>query len=317
MWLERTFNTLGIGGENPALVSVVRPRSLDYLRVIFGLILLYDAWTSLSFTHKTEMSGFLGLSMDSAWLHLTVAMLSFLKLALAASVLSEQGIPVMGWVGAAYGLFVWLAVEHGGDFGESATDPGFGLPYVVLFLYLLGATRLKRDPDRSRNSLLAAARVVFGLLWAYDAILKFQPHFLGHYLDYLSEAEKGQSGWILAYDQAWVALSQAVGPTLIAWMVALLEAALAIGLVSGRGLRIVGPLGLGLSFVIWSTAEQWGGPYSLGVSTMMPMSLLGVAVLYMLALGYVWVLYNPLDLFAPRSDANSMGEQPSSADLTN
>lgn len=54
MWLERTFNTLGIGGENPALVSVVRPRSLDYLRVIFGLILLYDAWTSLSFTQGIQ-----------------------------------------------------------------------------------------------------------------------------------------------------------------------------------------------------------------------------------------------------------------------
>jgi hypothetical protein len=59
MWLERTFNTLGIGGENPALVSVVRPRSLDYLRVIFGLILLYDAWTSLSFTHKSPSGKFI------------------------------------------------------------------------------------------------------------------------------------------------------------------------------------------------------------------------------------------------------------------
>ncbi len=301
-WLRSALRALGIQGENPAVVSQVAPSSFDWLRIAFGLVLLYDSWTSLSWSHKMEMSRFLALAPTSAWLSIVVAAESFTKIALTASLLSDRGLRVMGWVGVLYGLVVWLAMEHGGDFSQEATDPGLGLPYIVVFLYILGSERLQRLPGLADNELLALARVLFGLLWGYDALLKLEPYFLTHYLNYLTAAEKDTAGtWRSAYDQAWIAVSAAVGPRLVAFSVGVVEAALAASLISGRGLRVFGPIGLALSFVIWSTAEEWGGPYSMGVAAMMPMRLFGVAVIYMIGLGYVWVLYNPLEL--PRRHA--------------
>ena len=295
--LRRALRALGLYGVDPAAVSATSSRSFDILRIAVGLVVLYDSWAVLTWEHKTEMAHFLGVGMGSAWLALLVAGVAFLELAIAASLLSGRGVQVMGWLGAAYGLFVWIVMEHGGDFGKDATDPGVGLPYAVLLLFVVAADRLRRDGDVARNEILALARVAFGLLWAYDAVLKFQPYFLGHYLDYLATAQKDVGAGSLrgAYDGMWIALSTALGPRTVAVVVGLTEAAVAAALVSGRGLRVFGPIGIGLALVVWTTAEEMGGPFSLGVAAMMPMALLGTAILYALALGYIWVLYNPMD----------------------
>ena len=294
---RRALRALGLYGENPAIVSATSSRGFAMLRIAVGLVVLYDSWAVLTWEHKTEMARFLGVGMGSAWLALLVAGVAFLELAIAASLLSGRGVQVMGWLGVAYGLFVWIVMEHGGDFGRDATDPGVGLPYAVLFLFVVAADRLRRDGDVARNEILALARVAFGLLWAYDAVLKFQPYFLAHYLDYLAAAQKdvGAGSWRGAYDGMWIALSTALGPRTVAVLVGLTEAAVAAALISGRGLRVFGPIGIGLALAVWTTAEEMGGPFSLGVATMMPMALLGTAILYVLALGYVWALYNPLD----------------------
>jgi uncharacterized membrane protein YphA (DoxX/SURF4 family) len=300
-WLASVLRALGLAGEDPTRVSRVATSSFDRLRIVFGLVLLYDSWTSLSWVHKTEMGHFLGLPLHSGWLHLTIAAIAFVKLALAAALIAGRGVSVMGWVGVVYGLVVWLAVEHGGDFGQDATDPGLGLPYIVVFLYVLGADRLHRHPNVSDNELLALARVAFGLLWGYDALLKFQPYFLTHYLDYLTTAQRDMAGtWAGTYDQAWIGVSRAIGPEVVAVAVALTETAVAVSLLSGRGLRLFAPVGLVLAFVIWSTAEEWGGPYSTGVGSM-PMNLLGTAIIYVIGLSYVCALYNPRDLFRSTS----------------
>jgi hypothetical protein len=300
--LRRTLRAVGIKGEDPNLTSVVSPRSIDALRIIVGLVMLYDAWASLGLSHKTEMAQFLGVGMDSGWVALVVAAVSFMKLAISASLLSGRGVQAMGWVGVIYGLLVWIAMEHGGDFGQDATDPGLGLPYVITFLYLVGADRLRREGDASGNEILSLARVAFALLWAYDAVLKFQPYFINHYLEYLMDAQKdvGAQSWQGLYDQAWIAVSSAIGAKFVAVLVGAIEAAVAIGLLSGRGLRLLGPIGIALSLVIWTTAEEWGGPYSLGVAAQMSMRLIGIAVIYVIAFGYVWILYNPLDLIRGR-----------------
>jgi uncharacterized membrane protein YphA (DoxX/SURF4 family) len=264
MTLAGTLRAFDITGENTDRTSPVTTASFTWLNVIFGLIWLYDSWSSLSPHHKAEMAAFLGLPMESAWLHLLVALTAFVRIALAAALLSGRCLRVMGWAGVAYSLYIWLAVENGGDFGDDATDPGLGLPYLVVFLYVLGAERLRAVPDLGQNFLFALARVVFGLLWAYDAILKFEPYFLTNFLDYLTEAQKDAVGWVAAYDQFWVALTTIVGPLLMAVAVGIAEAAIAIGLLAGRGLRVLGPIGLVLSFVIWSAPESWGGPYSHG-----------------------------------------------------
>lgn len=295
--LQRILRDLDLTGESPARVSSVKAEDFDWIRILFGLALLYDSWTSLSWSHKLEMSQFLAVSPTSAWVSIVVALTAFIKLALAASLIAGRGLRVMGWVGVLYGVLLWLAVEHGGDFGQDATDPGLGLPYIILFLYVLGTDRLRTQSDISSNELLTLSRVLFGLLWGYDALLKLQPYFLDHYLDYLSAAQQDTAGtWQGAYDHIWIVVSQTAGPQLVAFLVGVAEAAIAVSLIWARGLRIFGPVGIILSLVIWTTAEEFGGPYSMGVPSMMPMRLLGVAVIYMLGLGYVWMLYNPLDM---------------------
>lgn len=167
VWLRRALRAHGIEGENAALTSVVRPSDaagFRALRALVGLVMLYDSWSSLSWSHKTEAAHFLGVGLTSAWVSLMVAGITFVKLAIAASLLSGRRMRAMGWVGVAYGLFVWLAVEHGGGFAKDATDPGLGLPYVVLFLYIIGVERLDLEPDISRNEILTLARILFGLL---------------------------------------------------------------------------------------------------------------------------------------------------------
>lgn len=306
-WLRRCLHAVGIEGEKTVLTSRINLTSIDVLRIIVGLVVLYDAWASLGWSHKTEMAQFLGVDIESAWVSLVVAAVSFLKLAVAASLLTGRGVRPMGWAGVVYGLFVWLAVEHGGEFGQDATDPGLGLPYIVMFLYVIGADRLRTEGSAAKNEILTLARIAFSLLWAYDAVLKLQPYFLTHYLDYLTEAQDtvGAATWQGVYLQIWISLSQAIGPTLIATLVAVTEAAIALGLLFGRGLRILGPVGIALSLVIFTTAESWGGPYSLGAAADMPMRLFGVAIIYTIALAYVWILYNPLDLLGPPRHINT------------
>lgn len=287
------FNLTGedvVGARSPAA------QAFDWLRVAFGLILVYDSWTSLSLADKTEFAHLMGLPMSSGLLHLTVVLLTFLKIALAASLLTGRGLRVMGWVGAGMSLGIWLVVQHGGDFGPDGTDPGAGAAYLVAFLFVLAAERAK-TVDIARNEMFSLARVAFGLLWAYDALYKFQPYFLTHYLDFLTSAKTDAGNGVQGgYDQIWISLSLLVGPAAMAWIVAIFEAVTAIGLLAGhRILRLLAPIGFALAFVIWSVPEEFGGPFHLGVGGG-PTHMFGTAIIYMLCLGYVMMVYSPLDL---------------------
>ncbi|MEJ2480239.1 MAG: hypothetical protein P8Y78_08680 [Acidihalobacter sp.] len=308
-YFRRALAALDMRGENPALLSSINAESFNWIRIIFGIALLYDAWTSLTWTHKLEVSHVLGMPIGDPVLHLMVIILAFVKLAIAISIIADRGVIPMSWTGIAYAFFVWILFQHGGDFGKDGTDPGVALPYVVMFLYLIATERLRKDPDTSRNEMLTLARNGFGLLWGYDALMKFHPYFLNHFMGYLSDAQSATAGtWIGGYEHIWVVVTQAFGPHLVALTVAVVEAAIAISLLSGRGLRVMGPIGFLLSFAIWSTAETWGGPYSFAVSSA-PASLFGTASIYMLAFVFVMILYNPLELFSGKTKAVSQGSQ--------
>jgi uncharacterized membrane protein YphA (DoxX/SURF4 family) len=293
--LQKITGVFGLTGEDATAARKVSATSFDWLRIAFGLVLLYDSWTSLSIVGKTEVGHVMGLPMSSAVLHLTVILLTFVKITLAASLLTGRGVKVMGWVGVAYSLAVWVMVQHGGDFGADGTDPGAGAAYFVAFLFVLAAERAK-EVDITKNELFSLARVAFGILWAYDALYKFQPYFLTHYMDFLAGAKADVSGWRAGYDQIWIALSLAIGPAVMAWLVAIFEAATAFGLVAGhRALRALAPVGFVLAFLVWSVPEEFGGPYHQGVGSG-PLNMFGTAIIYMLSLGYVMVVYSPLDL---------------------
>jgi nitrite reductase (NO-forming) len=123
--------------------------------------------------------------------------------------------------------------------------------------------------------ITSAVRAAFGVIWAVDAYLVWQPAFAANFVGYLRNAAHGQPGWLQPWFAVWLGLVTP-GAGLFIRLTRLLETAIALGLLLGlarRWLYVVGGL---FSLLIWSTAEGFGGPYAAGAAN------LGPALLYVL-----------------------------------
>jgi nitrite reductase (NO-forming) len=121
----------------------------------------------------------------------------------------------------------------------------------------------------------AGLRVAFGVVWAVGAVLTWSPEFAVHYVGYLHNAAQGQPAWLAGWFSMWIAL---VTPhaLLFTWLTRIIETTIALALLTGfarKTLYIVGGL---FSLLIWSTAEGFGGPYTVGATNM------GTAISYVL-----------------------------------
>ncbi len=121
----------------------------------------------------------------------------------------------------------------------------------------------------------AALRVAFGLIWVVDAALTWTPKFAAHYVGYLHNAAAGQAAWSAWWFDMWIAI---VTPhaMLFVWLTRLAETTLAIALLFGVARKTTYVLGALFSLLVWSTAEGFGGPYSVGAANM------GTALVYVL-----------------------------------
>lgn len=122
---------------------------------------------------------------------------------------------------------------------------------------------------------LGLLRIVFGLIWAVDAWFKWQPDFIGKFTDYLTGALDGQPAAVQGWINFWINAVQ-VNPRIFAYIVALGETAIAVGLIFGLLSNLTYLGGVLLSLVIWSTAEGFGGPYQPGSTD------IGSAIIYVL-----------------------------------
>ena len=130
----------------------------------------------------------------------------------------------------------------------------------------LGAWRLRG---------IAALRMAFGGVWAIDAWFKWQPAFASNFTGYLIQARDHQPTAIVAWITFWLHVVS-LNPAFFAHMVALGESCIALGLVLGAFSNLTCCAGIVLSFVIWSTAEGFGGPYGSGSTD------IGVSIIYVL-----------------------------------
>ena len=130
----------------------------------------------------------------------------------------------------------------------------------------LGAWRLRGT---------AALRIAFGAVWAIDAWFKWQPAFASHFTGYLMQARNHQPAVIVAWITFWLHVV-VLNPPFFAHMVALGETYIALCLVLGAFSNLTCCAGIVLSFVIWSTAEGFGGPYGPGSTD------IGVSIIYVL-----------------------------------
>lgn len=121
---------------------------------------------------------------------------------------------------------------------------------------------------------LAFWRIGFGLIWLVDAWFKWQYAFINGFVSYLSgNIGPEQPVWVVSWIHFWIDIVR-VDPRVFAYLVASGETALAAALLLGLGVRLSAVFGSALSFIIWSTGEAFGGPYTTGATDV------GAAIIY-------------------------------------
>ena len=114
-----------------------------------------------------------------------------------------------------------------------------------------------------RTKGIALLRIAFGLIWAIDAWFKWQPGFRENVLGNLTEGMEGQAPLIHNWVQFWYTVIQP-NPTAFAYFVAIIETAIAFGLIFGVFSNLAYLGGALFALAIWATAEGFGGPYGAG-----------------------------------------------------
>lgn len=139
----------------------------------------------------------------------------------------------------------------------------------------------KEDSARkNRQKLVGGLRIVFGLFWLMDALLKWSPAFFHEYVGLLKAAAAGQPPWLHPWFHGWIALVSP-HPDMWAFLTALIETVTALGLLLGFAQKLGYLIGSLFSLAIWSTAEGFGGPYTPGATD------IGTSIIYFLVFVYL------------------------------
>lgn len=107
---------------------------------------------------------------------------------------------------------------------------------------------------------VALLRIVFGVMWAVDALFKWQPSFVSGFVDQVNGAAVGQPSWLMPWFHFWSRLLS-FNPHLFAIFTASVESAIAIALLLGIMRSSSYLAAVIFSLLIWSVAEGFGGPY--------------------------------------------------------
>ncbi len=310
----------GGGAASPSSESLfhARKRPLRLLIVVFGLVWLMNAlfaahaWllepggegaANLIGAFRKPIAGaplwlkpYL-LSVTKAVLAIGPSRIAVAMVAIDAliglALLSGIAAAPFSWFAILYCFFCWTTLNaFGFPYSDGQTDPGVFVVYMIAFLFILAALARLRQKGAGggffHERLWTAARILFGLLWAFDAALKWLPAFHDHFLHQLTSILPGEPPWFAAYLGFIIVLVGALGPRLVATMVALIETLIAAGILAGRGLGLVIPLGLAWSFAVWSTAEAFGGPYT-STGTGVRGNVLGNVLIYMIPFFFLWL----------------------------
>ncbi len=108
--------------------------------------------------------------------------------------------------------------------------------------------------------LKSFVRVIFGIVWLVDALLKFQPRVVESFADMIKQVGEGQPSWLHPWFSFWYNLTFA-NPAPFVYITGILELALGIALILGFMRKIIYIGGMVLSMLIWSVPEGFGGPY--------------------------------------------------------
>jgi nitrite reductase (NO-forming) len=116
---------------------------------------------------------------------------------------------------------------------------------------------------RHAHPLKTIFRLLLGLAWLTDGVLKFTSGFTDDFLSVVQTSQANAPSWLSGWFSFWA--TQASGhATAIVYTVGTLEVALGLALVLGFMRKIAYVGGVVLALLIWAVPEGFGGPYQSG-----------------------------------------------------
>jgi thiosulfate dehydrogenase (quinone) large subunit len=131
-------------------------------------------------------------------------------------------------------------------------------------------------------------RLVFGVVWLIDAVLKWLPGYRHTYLAQLKGVAQGQPAFLHGWFHFWITL-QSGSPSLWADLTGVAETSLALVLLLGLARRPGYLIGAGYMLLVWAVGEGFGGPYTSGATDV------GAGIIYS-------ILFLLLFTYAPSAD---------------
>jgi uncharacterized membrane protein YphA (DoxX/SURF4 family) len=114
--------------------------------------------------------------------------------------------------------------------------------------------------SRNISSLKTVVRIIFGVFWAIDGALKFDPGFVDAFPNMIKDAASGQPSWLVGWFSFWASITSS-NPAFYVYSVGILEVTLAFCLIFGFVRKLSYIVSLTLGLIIWSVPEGFGGPY--------------------------------------------------------
>jgi hypothetical protein len=227
---------------------------------------------------------------------IVAALMVVIAVLLGLALLTRTTVAFAARFGLIYSLICWVVLNgFGFPYSGGQTDPGVFMAYAIAFLFVLAAAPALRSEAEAAAPvprLWHAARIWFGLLWLFDAALKWLPAFLLHFRSQITSVIPGEPHWIAAWLGFVAQIVVAVGPVLVAVVVGLSETVIAVGLLARRALHLILPFAFLYSLAVWATAEAFGGPYT-AAGTGVRGNVLGNVLIYLIPLVFLWVGERP------------------------
>lgn len=146
------------------------------------------------------------------------------------------------------------------------TSPSIQSTQLAESIEPLGARRLRAG---------TVLRLLFGVICAIDAVLKWLPGFRHTYVAQLRSVSQGQPGFLHGWFHFWIRLESGL-PTLWWLLIALSETTIALVLLLGVARRAGYVFAAVYMLVVWGVGEGFGGPYMSGATD------IGTGIIYTL-----------------------------------
>lgn len=131
---------------------------------------------------------------------------------------------------------------------------------------------------RNARPLKTIFRLLLGIAWLTDGILKFTSGFVNDFLSSVQASQASAPSWLSGWFDFWTTQATS-NATLIVYTVGVLEIALGLALLFGFMRKIAYLGGVVLGLLIWAVPEGFGGPYQSGAGG----TDIGTGIIYAIA----------------------------------